>query len=230
LGRMLRPHARRGPELASEMHRRSHNSGGVQLVGARHPGSLRDPVVRATAAPIGRQRSGRKVGMLLRLADVPALAGGCGVSSRAKVARTCLRGLRPRGFTDVRSAYRRRMTGIDPQPRVTTVYARQDCVRWGGRGPFHWTAECIEGRGLVGLEVRQAEAMSTCGRASCARLATDGAASPEIMFAATPRRAGRDRTATGRRRLSPFTRRERFDCSRRDRSGPCCQHRSRVRA
>jgi hypothetical protein len=102
LGRMLRPHARRGPELASERHRRSHNSGGVQLVGARHLGSLRDPVVRATAAPIGRQRSGRKVGMLLRLADVPALAGGCGVSSRAKVARTCLRGLRPRGFTDVK--------------------------------------------------------------------------------------------------------------------------------
>jgi hypothetical protein len=39
------------------------------------------------------------------------------------------------------------------------VWVRRDCVRWGDRGPYHWTAECIEGRALVELDRVEAEAM-----------------------------------------------------------------------
>jgi hypothetical protein len=40
-----------------------------------------------------------------------------------------------------------------------TVWVRRDCVLWD-RGPYHWTAECIEGRALGPLSREQAEAMS----------------------------------------------------------------------
>jgi hypothetical protein len=39
------------------------------------------------------------------------------------------------------------------------VWVRRDCIRWGDRGPYHWTAECIDGRALVELDRREAEAM-----------------------------------------------------------------------
>jgi hypothetical protein len=49
---------------------------------------------------------------------------------------------------------------LDPLPLSLAVWVRRDCVRWADRGPYHWTAECIEGRALVELDRRQAEAMS----------------------------------------------------------------------
>ena len=39
------------------------------------------------------------------------------------------------------------------------VWVRRDCIRWGDRGPYHWTAECIEGRALVELGRLEAEGM-----------------------------------------------------------------------
>lgn len=39
------------------------------------------------------------------------------------------------------------------------VWVRRDCIRRGDRGPYHWTTECIEGRALVGVDRREAEAM-----------------------------------------------------------------------
>jgi hypothetical protein len=47
-----------------------------------------------------------------------------------------------------------------PPPLIVAVWVRRDCVRWGDRGPFHWTRECIEGRALVELDRAQADAMS----------------------------------------------------------------------
>lgn len=44
-------------------------------------------------------------------------------------------------------------------PVVVTVYVRRECAVWD-RGPYHWTAECIERRALVRLDRRQAETMS----------------------------------------------------------------------
>lgn len=48
-----------------------------------------------------------------------------------------------------------------PPPLRLSVWVRRDCVRWGERGPYHWTAECIDGRALVELDRLRAEAMST---------------------------------------------------------------------
>lgn len=39
------------------------------------------------------------------------------------------------------------------------VWVRRDCIRWGDRGPYHWTAECVEGRTLVEIDRLEAEAM-----------------------------------------------------------------------
>jgi len=39
------------------------------------------------------------------------------------------------------------------------VWVRRDCARWGDRGPYHWTPECIEGRALVELDRARAEGM-----------------------------------------------------------------------
>jgi hypothetical protein len=39
------------------------------------------------------------------------------------------------------------------------VWVRRDCVRWGDRGPYHWTPECIEGRALVEVDRLEAETM-----------------------------------------------------------------------
>lgn len=39
------------------------------------------------------------------------------------------------------------------------VWVRRDCIRWGDRGPYHWTAGCIEGRALVELDRARAERM-----------------------------------------------------------------------
>ena len=41
-----------------------------------------------------------------------------------------------------------------------TVWVRRECVLWD-RGPYHWTAQCIEGRALVALDRAEAEAMPT---------------------------------------------------------------------
>jgi hypothetical protein len=47
-----------------------------------------------------------------------------------------------------------------PPPLRLTVWVRRDCIRWGDRGPYHWTAEWIEGRALVELDGLEAAAMS----------------------------------------------------------------------
>jgi hypothetical protein len=47
-----------------------------------------------------------------------------------------------------------------PPPLRLSVWVRRDCVRWGERGPYHWSAECIDARALVELDRPRAEAMS----------------------------------------------------------------------
>jgi hypothetical protein len=39
------------------------------------------------------------------------------------------------------------------------VWVRRECLDYD-RGPYHWTAPCLEGGGLVGLDRADAEAMS----------------------------------------------------------------------
>jgi hypothetical protein len=48
----------------------------------------------------------------------------------------------------------------DPPPLRLSVWVRRDCVRWADLGPYHWTAECIDGRALVELDHLEARAMS----------------------------------------------------------------------
>ncbi len=48
----------------------------------------------------------------------------------------------------------------NPPPLHLSVWVRRDCVRWGDRGPYHWTAECIDGRTLVEIDPLEAETMS----------------------------------------------------------------------
>ena len=96
--------------------------------------------------------------MPLRLADVPSLPGRRDIPLRAKAVRkTCLRGLRPQARCRLGREVSRMQ--IAPEPRTATVYVRRDCVRWGDRGPYHWTAECIEGRALVEVDRNRADAM-----------------------------------------------------------------------
>ena len=40
------------------------------------------------------------------------------------------------------------------------VWVRLDCYRYGDRGPYHWTADCVEGRYLIEISRADAETRS----------------------------------------------------------------------
>jgi len=37
-------------------------------------------------------------------------------------------------------------------PRLDKVWVRADCIGSRGRGPYHWTRKCLEGRVLIELD------------------------------------------------------------------------------
>lgn len=65
-------------------------------------------------------------------------------------------GSRPAPGRRVRSS---RSMPLHPVLGPVIVWVRRDCIRWGDRGPYHWTTECIEGRALVEIDRLEAEAM-----------------------------------------------------------------------
>ena len=65
-----------------------------------------------------------------------------------------------------------------PSPLVATVWIRRECAVWD-RGPYHWTAECIEGRGSSRSTAPRPTRCRTCDRADSAPAASDAVASRE---------------------------------------------------